>query len=259
MEEKINKLIKTCIDNRNTLLSDFKSWREPIVSFVDANDTRINQLKEIVSIDHLLPNDVLPDAKSIICFFIPFTEEIGKSNIPNKLASEKWALTYISTNALIAEISNEIEAFLNISGYSVGKIPATHNFDYKTLISNWSHRHLAYLSGIGSFGINNMLITDMGCCGRLGSIVTNYPFKTTTDSNKERCLNKINGSCGLCVNRCINNAFVDNNYNRFICYEICLENAEHHKKIGYADVCGKCLVGLPCSFKDQSSLLKRNI
>ena len=151
MEEKIKKIIKTCIDNGNTFLSDFKSWREPIVGFVDANDTRINQLKEIVSIDHLLPNDVLPDAKSIICFFIPFTEEIGKSNIPSKLASEEWALTYIRTNALIAEISNEIEAFLNTSGYSVGKIPATHNFDYKTLISNWSHRHLAYLSGIGSF------------------------------------------------------------------------------------------------------------
>jgi hypothetical protein len=40
---------------------------------------------------------------------------------------------------------------------------------------------------------------------------------------------------------------------------MCLENAEHHKNIGYADVCGKCVVGLPCSFKDPSSLLKRNI
>ena len=131
MEEKIKKLINNCIENDNALFSDYTTWREPIVGFVDANDSRINQFKDIISKDHLLPNDVLPDAKSIICFFIPFAEDIGKSNIKNKLASKEWASTYIRTNALIAKISNEIESFLNTSDYSVGKIPATHNFDHK--------------------------------------------------------------------------------------------------------------------------------
>lgn len=259
MEEEIKKTIITCIESENVLFSDYTTWRKPVIGFVDANDSRINKLKDIVSKDHLLPNDILPNAKSIICFFIPFTEQIGKSNIQNKLSSKEWALTYIRTNTLISKVSNEIEVLLNSSGYTVGKIPATHNFDYKTLISNWSHRHLAYLSGIGTFGINNMLITDMGCCGRLGSIVTNYPFAKTTNRNKEKCLNKLNGSCGLCIGKCVNNAFNDSKYDRFACYDMCLKNAEHHKNIGYADVCGKCLVGLPCSFKDPSNPIKTSI
>lgn len=30
--------------------------------------------------------------------------------------------------------------------------------------------------------------------------------------------------------------------------KVLLNNAEHFTDIGLADVCGKCLVGLPCSF-----------
>jgi len=252
MKEEIEKSIFTCVESENRLFNDYNTWRKPLIGFIDTNDSRINKLKEIVSKDHLLPHDILSDAKSIICFFIPFTKEINQSNIPNRVSSKEWALTYIRTNTLILKVSSTIEALMNKAGYTVGKIPATHNFDKKTLISNWSHRHIAYLSGLGSFGINNMLITDNGCCGRLGSIVTNYPFETAIKSNKERCLNKINGRCGVCINRCVNNAFTSKEYNRFICYEMCLENAEVHKNIGYADVCGKCLVGLPCSYKDPS-------
>lgn len=253
MEDKIKELITACIENENALFTAYNTWRKPLISIVDANDKRIHTLKEIVSKNHLLPHDILHDATSIICFFIPFTDEIIKSNIPNKISSKEWALTYIRTNALIAKINNEIELFMNNAGYTVGKIPATHNFDTKTLISNWSHRHIAYFAGLGSFGINNMLITDNGCCGRLGSIVTNYPFEQSKVINyKERCLNKINGSCGLCLKKCVNDALNDKEYNRFVCYEMCLENAEFHKNIGYADVCGKCLVGLPCSYKDPS-------
>lgn len=259
MEEEIRKLIISSVESENTLFNDYITWREPIIGFVDVNDQRINILKEIVSNDHLLPNEVLHDAKSIICFFIPFTELIGQSNINSKMSSKEWALAYIRTNMLIKKISNNIEVFLNASGYTVGKIPATHNFDVNTLISNWSHRHLAYIGGIGSFGINNMLITDKGCCGRLGSIVTNYHFTKSDSVTTEKCLNKLNGSCGICIGKCVNNAFNENSYNRFACYEMCLENAEYHKSIGYADVCGKCVVGLPCSFKDPTTSLKKCI
>ncbi|WP_338094171.1 hypothetical protein [Methanorbis furvi] len=33
----------------------------------------------------------------------------------------------------------------------------------------WSHRHFAVLAGLGTFGVNNMLITRMGCYGRVSS------------------------------------------------------------------------------------------
>jgi hypothetical protein len=64
---------------------------------------------------------------------------------------------------------------------------------------------------------------------------------------KEKCLQKLYGTCGICRARCVAKAYEGNVFNRARCYEKCLENAEYHKETGYADVCGKCLTGLPCS------------
>lgn len=36
-------------------------------------------------------------------------------------------------------------------------------------------------------------------------------------------------------------------FDRFRCYDMLLKNVERHSEVGYADVCGKCLVAVPCS------------
>jgi epoxyqueuosine reductase QueG len=248
------KIIKTI----NSIISDYKYinrlkiWRKPVIKIISAQNKKLRELKQIVSSEHFSPYDILPDAKSIICFFIPFKKSIVKSNIGGTMASKEWAAAYIKTNELISEINNRIEKLMETGGYKSGKIPATHNFDEKTLISNWSHRHIAYIAGIGTFGINNMLITEKGCCGRLGSIITNYEFKKYKKTNyaKEKCLNKSKGKCGICQKKCVADAYGNNGFNRNKCYKQCLENVNFNKERGYADVCGKCLVGLPCSIKE---------
>jgi epoxyqueuosine reductase QueG len=228
-------------------------WKEPIIHFISSGNSELAGLKASVSPDHLLPSDILAVAESIISFFIPFHEGIVKSNMKNIEASKEWAAAYIYTNDLIRIISNRVEIILNETGYRVGKIPATHNFDRIKLISNWSHRHIAYIARLGTFGINNMLITDKGCCGRLGSIITDCKFTyQSTEKLNEKCLNKSDGSCGFCRNKCIADAYAGNQFDRHKCYEKCLMNAELHKDTGYADVCGKCLVGLPCSSSDPT-------
>jgi epoxyqueuosine reductase QueG len=171
-----NEIIETIRITLNDYekINQSKLWKEPIVEIISAKDTKLKTLKKAVSVEHLMPYDILSDAKSIISFFIPFQENIVKSNIKGAMASEEWAMAYIKTNDLIKMINNSIEKLMMKNGYKTGKIPATHNFDVKKLISNWSHRHIAYIAGIGTFGINNMLITKNGCCGRFGSIVINY-------------------------------------------------------------------------------------
>jgi len=249
MQERITDTIKFTVANyeKNELLN--KMWNEPIIEIVSSRNKGFESLREIVSPEHFKPEDILPDAKSVVCFFIPFRESIVNSNINGTLASEEWAEAYVKTNDLIQKINDNIEILMKQNGYKAGKIPATHNFDEEKLISNWSHRHVAHIAGLGAFGINNMLITERGCCGRFGSIITNYEFGDYKQAGeiRERCLNKINGSCGMCQKKCIVNAFENNGYNRHKCYEQCLINAERHKNLGFADVCGKCLVGLPCS------------
>lgn len=41
-------------------------------------------------------------------------------------------------------------------------------------MSEWSHRHAAYIAGLGIFGINNMLITNKGCVGRIPSFYEDF-------------------------------------------------------------------------------------
>ena len=69
-------------------------------------------------------------------------------------------------------------------------------------MSDWSHKHVAYIAGLGSFGRHHMLITDKGCCGRIGSVVTDAAIPATPRSDRERCLFKADGSCGKCLERC---------------------------------------------------------
>ena len=249
LEKTINKAISTFEVEKG--IKNF--WEQPLVAAINANHPLIPGLKHSVSPDHLLPDELLSGAKSVVVFFIPFTNSIIESNIKGEAASREWALAYVVTNSLLGFINDELEKFLESHGFQTAKIMATHNFDEKTLISRWSHRHLAWIAGLGSFGLNNMLITSKGCCGRLGSLVTDADCEelgvpSVAELQKERCLNKINGSCGLCQKICPAGAYEEKGkFNRWKCHEVCLKNAELHKELGVADVCGKCLVGLPCS------------
>jgi len=250
----IGNLIKQFVKNyQKTRIVETK-WKEPLVAYADALDKQFLSLKEIVSPSHALPQDFLPDAKTVVTYFIPFDDIISESNVSGKVSSKLWSTAYKETNQLIHELNVFISIELKKSGFSSTIIPATHNFDKVKLISDWSHRHVAYIAGLGGFGLNNMLITDMGCCGRVGSLVTNLKLEPTERTGKEYCLYKYNGSCKKCIDRCVNRALTVEYYDRNKCYEACLNN----DKMGLADVCGKCLVGLPCSSANPVKL-KNNI
>ncbi|MFU8795253.1 MAG: hypothetical protein ACNA7Z_07765 [Dethiobacteria bacterium] len=51
-----------------------------------------------------------------------------------------------------------------------------------------------------------MLITGNGCCGRIGSRVTDLFLKPTPRPSREYCLYKAIGICGRCVEKCVNDA-----------------------------------------------------
>jgi epoxyqueuosine reductase QueG len=233
------------------------SWGTPLVGFAAANDPLFSRLQFVASPTHAVPQDFLPDAETIIAYFIPFDKSISRSNIKGRHCSEAWAVAYIETNELIRNLSLHLEEHLLSKGYKSVVIPATHNWDESKLISDWSHRHVAYMAGLGTFGLNNMLITDKGCCGRVGSFITSAAVSPDTRKDQENCLFKFDGSCGKCAERCINEALFTESFDRFKCYEMCLENEEKQRAVGYADVCGKCLVGVPCSHSNPVALKLR--
>jgi len=254
MEDTIKRLITDYVKEYPKKEKTNTEWKKPLTAYANAQDPLFNKLKEVISPNHELPTDLLDNAQSVITFFLPFKEEINESNIKGRLSSRQWAVAYIETNQLIMAVNKYIQKELNKRGYNSTIIAATHNFREDQLISDWSHRHAAYIAGLGTFGINNMLITAKGCAGRVGSIITDLKLKPTKRPQEEFCLYKYNGSCKVCLERCIVNALSENpaEFNRFDCYEICLENEEYHKDLDLTDVCGKCCVNLPCTSQNPT-------
>ncbi len=218
--------------------------RKPLVGFADAASPLILNLRDAVSSDHLMPEDILPGARIIISYFLPYFPEMGEHNMTGNAASRSWALAYIQTNRLIASINTALIDKIEQAGYQAA-VPRQPVFDPDRLVSCWSERHIARAAGLGTFGLNNMLITPIGSLGRFGSVVTTLDVEPDRPMETEFCLYKINGSCKKCVVRCINGALTLDGFDRQRCFSACQKNKE---AVG-ADVCGKCTVEVPCAVR----------
>lgn len=238
-------------------------WGEPLVGFADAWDPYIQDLRRIISPTHALPQDILAGARIVLVYYVPFTRELARTNQTGTLySSPDWALAYEETNAMFGVLNGELVRWLSERGYTGVVAPQSATFDQKRLISDWSHRHFAYAAGLGTFGLNNMLLTPLGCCGRYSSLVTDLDVRPGHRRERELCLYKDNGSCGICVRHCPGGALTVNGYDRQACYQVLRKNAEVYTMFGssYTDetgtspnsvgseVCGKCVTASPCAF-----------
>ena len=224
-------------------------FRSPLVGFATESDPLFAQLKSIVGSHHLLPEDVLPEAKSAVAFFIPFSTEIVNSNRGEQV-SRQWAKAYIHGNDVINRTCAALTTYLKDKDISAGAVPATHNYNPDTLLSSWSHRSVAYIAGLGRFGINRMLLSTAGGAGRYGSMLISAELpgdpRPPDNAASEPCLYLKDGSCSFCIRNCPVQALSVQGINRKRCNEHLLKVSEAFSDIGFCDVCGKCVVG-PCA------------
>jgi epoxyqueuosine reductase len=223
-------------------------YRQPLVGFVPADDLRFLQLRSVAEPSHMLPHDLLPSARSVVSFFLPFARWVVDANAGDREAvAREWAVAYVETNALIGEITAHLMTALAERGIAAAAEPATHNFDPVSLISRWSHKSVAVVAGLGSFGLHQMVITDAGCAGRFGSLILDAELPVEPAEPKERCLYFADGSCLECVMRCPVDALDANEpLDKQRCYQHLLGVARVYEDLGLVDVCGKCAIG-PCS------------
>ncbi len=222
-------------------------WRHPLVAFADAHDPLFGLLRVTAHPSHLAPSDILDGAQTVVVYFIPFSGEVVASNTGTRYASDLWIRAYRETNSLVDEINNAVDSLLATGGFRSRGIRATHDFEVDTLTSPWSHRHAAVVAGLGTLGANRMLITEVGCCGRIGSIVTEATISPGQRPSEEFCLFKRSGMCLACLRRCPVGALGPDRFDRRACYDNLLVNDRLHDDMHPADACGKCLCGLPCS------------
>ncbi|MBZ3935014.1 epoxyqueuosine reductase [Methanimicrococcus blatticola] len=221
-------------------------WQTPLIRYADAFHPEIRALQTIVIENHRMPEEILSDPTVILAYYLPFIPGVAKSNIGGGLASECWAKAYQETYKLSKELNNRLIQLITDAGHRAAFPADASSFDENVLKSRWSHRHIAKVAGLGTFGINQMLITENGCCGRYYTIVTDLPFEANAPLQEENCLYKSKEKCGVCVKHCFSGALTTERFDRHKCYETTLRNAAIYDG---SEICGKCVVGLPCSFK----------
>ena len=221
-------------------------WGRPLVGFADAKSPLFANLKNLVHPEHYMPEDILPGATVVVSYYLPFNQDLARSNISGDLASPEWAFAYALTNSIADELADTVATDVRALDFE-----AEAPMDYKRIdgdiVSRWSQRHIAYIAGMGTFGMNNMIITDEGCCGRFYSIVTNMDIEPDQPITEERCLYKRDGSCGVCMKKCRSGALTPGGFDRWTCDRY--GDTARAKYMGL-NVCGKCIVGMPCSFRN---------
>ncbi len=246
MKATIQQVIDRFIDDYCVKEGWERIWQSALVGIADANDPSFPELRKLIIEDHQLPQEALPSAKNVISYFLPFIPEIPQSNVAGDMPSEPWGDAYKKTNKMAADLNTHLIQWIMDQGCEAAN-PNAVMLGEPYLRSRWSQRHVARIAGLGSFGVNNMLLTEKGCCGRAYSIVTSMDLPVDKPCEEEYCLYKKNGSCLLCVKHCPISALTAEGFDRLKCH-LHLEDNGKHLTSG-STVCGKCLVGLPCSFK----------
>ena len=120
----------------------------------------------------------------------------------------------------------------------------------------WSERHIAYACGLGTFSLNDGLITPKGMAVRIGSVVTLLklmPSEKRYQHHRENCLQFRNEKCGKCISRCPAGAITEKGHDKDKCYEYINSEPLKAKYLEYGlqnprPACGLCQTGVPCEF-----------
>lgn len=235
-------------------LTGMRMLDAPIFAVASAADPLFQTLKEpdVVHPDTLLPTDWLPGAKSVISFFIPFSEPVRKANRESRELADEWLHARIEGQMMVDEVGAFVTRWLTERGHAA-VYPAAHpDFHWiKPFSSIWSERHVAYIAGLGTFGLSKGLISKKGVAGRYGSIITSAELPVTEreyDNPFAYCT-----MCGKCAKNCPPKAIdpekgVQFGKNHQLCSDFLDDNTRPphgpNQRIRYG--CGKCQVGVPC-------------
>lgn len=242
LAEKVEEIINRQIETAQTITH----YRKPLIGFASVHDPLFDKMKEIVGPHHFHPTELLPNAQTVIAFFLPFSETIINANRKDSVIAREWAVAYLETNDLIKTISSELNKELISLGIDVVTQPATHNFNEQDLTARWSNKSMAYVAGLGTFGINHLLITKSGCAGRFGSMVISAKIPASSRPSRENCFYLRDSKCQFCIRNCPTGALTLEGLDKHRCYTQLLDVDKLFPDLGLCDVCGKCSVG-PCA------------
>lgn len=245
LEEELRELFLTEPANRLKEFDNCFIFFPPVTAVAAADDELFLRYKDptVIGAHHLAPREWLPEARSVISYFLPFSFRIVESNGAEGFPSEEWVYGRIEGEAMNDVARRFVVDYLSRAG---GKALAP-SFDPRYRIldnrSTWSERHAAYAAGLGTFSLSRNLITAKGCAGRFGSVITDLEFEPTPrrySSMHDNC-----NFCGDCIKRCPAGAItsVGKDVERCSVYIDSVLKPRFAPRYG----CGKCQTRVSCS------------
>ena len=243
-------------------------YEEPLIGFASADDPLFEEYKKphVIGENYLSPREWMEDTETIISFFLPFREEIRKSNRDNKIMSSKeWLHARFEGQNLLNIYTVRIRQWLEEQGVHVCIPAIDERFAQKItpfvegepsrmglhIASDWSERHAAFVCGLGTFGLSKGLITERGIAGRFCSLVTVLPLEPDIRPYLgvyDNCIH-----CNACVQRCPVGAIDP------------VTGKDHpacHRFLGISKElfaprygCGLCQTGVPCEAENPLHLM----
>jgi ferredoxin len=278
LEQLIKNFIHENLQNRRIQLDNRSYWEEPLVGFASGTDPLFFQFKSLIGSFHLTPREIiaaalkekgrellLPEYEqiSVISWILPTAGDTRKSNRKEeKFPSKLWAYTRDYGEACNNALRRHVVGFLEDLGFVAVAPLLMPNFQYFRdekvgWASPWSERHIAYTCGLGTFSLNDGLITPKGMAIRIGSVVTLLklaPSERKYGHPKENCLLFRNEKCGKCIPRCPAGAITEEGHDKDRCQEYINSEPLKAKRLEYGlqnppPACGLCQTGVPCEFE----------
>lgn len=248
-------------------LAGEKIFEAPLVCVASAQDPLYEKLTQpdVIGPWHMGPETWLPGAKAVISLFFPFTETIKaqQRKIPDRV-SPAWLHGRIEGQSFIIAFTTALRDALQQQGISCCAPCIDPRFQYvmngetafpgypdtgeAVYASNWSERHTAYISGLGTFGLSRGIITEKGMAGRLTSLIVDLPLEVTERPYTglyDYCI-----FCGVCALRCPVDAISEEDGKD---HAPCGRRLAHSRKV-YAPRygCGSCQTSVPCESRNPS-------
>lgn len=153
------------------------------------------------------PQSIYPEAKTVVVIGLPVQLPIVET-----APSIYYHNLYNTVNALLDEKAYEISNFLTEKGYPSIYLPRDGYGDIDVLLEQplafFSHKHAAYLAGLGSIGLNNVILTpEYGPRVRFTSIFTTAPIEAEVPKINDLCTR-----CMRCAVECPVNAIYPQNH-----------------------------------------------
>lgn len=221
-----------------------KIYDAPIVGFASAQDPLFKKLKapNVVGYHHMMPQEWMPEAQTVISYFLPFSKHIRHRNAKPGLPAVEWVYGRIEGEQLNDALRKFIVRTLEEKGGKALAPVHDPRFEVVDKRSNWSERHVAFIAGLGTFGLSKSLITKKGCAGRYGSVITSLKMKPTPRNYTQ--VYEYCNMCGDCITRCPSKAIQKEGKDTGVCSQY-LDN-EIKPRFAPRYGCGKCQTAVSC-------------